>query len=85
MEGEAATAKEDAYVFTNNDHVLNGLRLAINSDEPAISAADVLITFFAASKPPRCITIDRNGSLSDWPDGCFDAMERALMKLLTRP
>ena len=59
-------------VETHSDHVLNGVRVAA-AVEQLLSTADVAIHFFgAAGASVTEITLDGNGSLSDWPPGFFD-------------
>lgn len=73
-------------IETHSDHVLNGLRLAVKKE--LIKSENLIIHFF--NKPPRNVTdpahvfsvwVDRNGNLSEWPDGFFDQSEVDLAKL----
>ena len=59
-------------VETHSDHVLNGVRIAVASEQ-LLSADDVAIHFFgAAGAGATEITLNGNGGLSVWPPGFFD-------------
>ena len=63
-------------VETHSDHVLNGVRIAVASEQ-LLSVDDVAIHFFgAAGADVTEINLNGNGGLSVWPTGFFDqAME----------
>lgn len=79
----AATGRQ-IFLETHSDHVINGIRLAVNNG--FISANQVYINFF---KPPEVsdfatvipIRIRENGRLDQWPEGFFDQIENDLSKL----
>lgn len=59
-------------IETHSDHVLNGVRVAVAAEQ-LLSSDDVAIHFFsAAGAGVTEITLNGNGSLSDWPSGFFD-------------
>lgn len=70
-------------VETHSDHVLNGIRRSVASDK-VIPADDVAILFFGATTPPTHIEITATGSMSTWPEGFFDQIERDLGALNRR-
>ncbi|AEI67311.1 hypothetical protein LILAB_27120 [Corallococcus macrosporus] len=81
-----AAAGVQLAIETHSDHVLNGIRIAVQSG--AISSENVAIHFF--SPPPQMDTdpaqvtsptIDSAGNLSDWPQGFFDQGEKDLARL----
>lgn len=68
-------------LFTNNDHFLNGVRLACK--KALIHPDNVTIYEYTESdkpKLPAVIGIDKKGRLSKWPT-CFTAIEDALCQL----
>lgn len=70
-------------VETHSDHVLNGLRRSVAS-ENVIEADDVAILFFGATALPTPIEMTPKGSMSNWPEGFFDQIERDLGALNRR-
>lgn len=72
------------FVETHSDHVLNGIRLAVK--DKLIAPTDV--KFFYVDRPKggdrsTCaeIGVGADGSLSAWPKGFFDQIERDLSQL----
>ena len=73
-------------VETHSDHFLNGARLAVR--ERTIPSHDVGVLFFnppprAKNDPEHIIApaLDKNGNLSEWPQGFFDQAEIDLSML----
>ena len=72
----------DTYrVFTNNDHYLNGIRLAIK--DGTLDPSKVDIQFFNDRGDHIQLFIAKNGTISHWPRGFFDAWDDALNDLLS--
>lgn len=75
---------EVLYVFTNNDHYLNGVRLACLKGR--INYENVLVRYFSSPTEhvpdPAAIdsSVTKGGRLSSWP-ACFCALEDALCQL----
>jgi len=84
--GMLAASGVQILIETHSDHVLNGVRLAINQGK--LSPIQVAIHFFN-SRPRSCDEpahvmspqIDKNGNLSEWPGGFFDQAEKDLAAL----
>lgn len=78
---QMAAAGSRILVETHSDHLLNGVRLAIR--EGRIAPQDVSVYFFSAQAESRVtrLSFDRNGSVSDWPEGFFDQSEKDLAAL----
>ena len=67
---------------SHSDHLLNGVRLAVR--EGLLRPQDATIHFFGQPDDAPAITtvaIDKNGAISDWPEGFFDQTERDLATL----
>jgi ABC-type ATPase involved in cell division len=78
---QMAAAGTQILVESHSDHVLNGIRIAVR--EGVIDPAKVAIYFFA-SRPDAQVTrlaLDRNGTVSNWPEGFFDQSEKDLANL----
>lgn len=72
-------------VESHSDHLLNGIRLAVRRG--LVSVDDVQLHFCTREAGSRgsvflSPSMDKNGRLSDWPDGFFDEWERLLMELV---
>lgn len=71
-------------IETHSDHILNGVRLAVN--ENIIPSESVGIHFFENHNQPTTKVIspqiDENGNLSEWPEGFFDQTDKDLGKLI---
>ena len=77
--GQMAGAGLQIFLETHSDHLLNGIRLAVR--DRLLSPADVTLHYFDAEETRNQVTslaIDKNGAISDWPDGFFDQAERDL-------
>lgn len=76
-----AAAGSQIVIETHSDHVLNGIRVSVR--EGLIDPAQVTIYFFTNLPEPQIIrlSIDKNGTISDWPDGFFDQSEKDLANL----
>jgi predicted ATPase len=76
-------------IETHSDHVLNGVRVAVKQEK--IKNADVAIYYFdrasiaSTSQHESVITtvnIDKNGELSEYPNGLLDEWSSQLYKLI---
>jgi predicted ATPase len=81
----AAAAGIQILVETHSDHVLNGIRLAVQGRKAV--PADVALyhsKWELGGKSPSLtlLTVDETGRLLQWPEGFFDEMERSLDRLL---
>jgi predicted ATPase len=83
MLAKFAAAGVQVIVESHSDHLLNGVRLAVK--EGLLNPQDLAIHFFAGATPGGhgvvSPVIDREGRLSDWPEGFFDQSERDLAHL----
>ncbi len=74
-------------IFTNNDHFLNGIRVAIMKvNRPIVRtyfylAEEIEVLFYEKEGHHQSLLMNSRGKLSSWPPGFFDAIENALMKL----
>lgn len=74
-------------IETHSDHVLNGIRVAVR--DGVLGGNQVAIHFFKdnQTRADRYIApivspkVDREGNLSEWPEGFFDQSENDLAKL----
>ena len=67
---------------SHSDHLLNGVRLAVR--DGLLKPNDATIHFFNRRDEVPSVTtvaIDKNGAISDWPEGFFDQTERDLAML----
>ena len=67
---------------SHSDHLLNGVRLAVR--DGLLEPNDAIIHFFGRLDQVPSVTtlaVDRNGAVSDWPEGFFDQTERDLATL----
>jgi predicted ATPase len=83
----AASAGVQIVAETHSDHALNGVRLSVQSGK--LEPDSVAIHFFSRTEEhgqTRLVkaspAVDRNGRISDWPDGFFDEWDSALAQLL---
>lgn len=77
--GRMAGAGLQIFVETHSDHLLNGVRLAVR--DGLVKPDDVALHFFGqGGKVGQATTLalDRNGAVSDWPEGFFDQAENDL-------
>lgn len=82
---QASAAGIQILIETHSDHVLNGIRLAVQGRKAASSNVALYHSRWElGGKSPSLtlLTIDENGKLSEWPEGFFDEMERSLDRLL---
>lgn len=81
----AAAAGVQVILETHSDHVLDGARLAVRN---GLLASDDSIFHFLHQKNGQTVrrtpTIDRDGRLSEWPEGFFD-QHRRNAALLAKP
>jgi len=78
-------------IETHSDHVLNGVRLAVQNkkiahDKVAVhffARPDVTTTQVTSTDSSHIVSplIDSQGNLSEWPDGFFDQSEKDLARL----
>ena len=83
----AAAAGIQVVVETHSDHVLNGIRVAVN--DGAVQPEDVAIHYFSrvedgerAHSRVESPAIDRDGRIDHWPEGFFDEWDKSLDRLL---
>ena len=81
----AAAGGVQVIVETHSDHILNGIRLAVR--DQAIAPHEVALyhsawSSGATSPEVTMVEVDRNGKLSEWPEGFFDEIERSLDRLI---
>ncbi|VEN72524.1 conserved hypothetical protein [Candidatus Desulfarcum epimagneticum] len=77
-----AAAGVQVMIETHSDHVINGIRLAVRDQD--IPPEKVAIHFFGhLDASPRAISplIDRQGNLSEWPEGFCDQSEKDYARL----
>ena len=88
---QIAAAGVQVIIETHSDHVLNGVRLAVQNNKVApdkvavhfFTHPDVTSTKVTATESSRVVSplIDFQGNLSEWPDGFFDQSEKDLARL----
>ena len=73
-----AAAGVQVVIETHSDHILNGVRLAVRDN--VVSPDQTAIYFFryptTDSSRVMAPLIDKEGNLSEWPDGFFDQSEK---------
>lgn len=77
--GQMAGAGLQIFVETHSDHLLNGIRLAVR--DGLVKPDNVALHFFGQGGKVGQVTtlaLDRNGAVSDWPEGFFDQAENDL-------
>ncbi|TAN65234.1 MAG: DUF3696 domain-containing protein [Methylobacter sp.] len=84
--GVLAASGVQILIETHSDHVLNGVRLAINQGK--LLPTQAAIHFFnprprSSDEAAHVMSpqIDKNGNLSEWPSGFFDQAEKDLSTL----
>lgn len=80
--GQMAGAGLQIFVETHSDHLLNGVRLAVR--DSLVRPHEVTLHFFGQDGVVGRVTtleVDRNGAVSDWPEGFFDQAENDLALL----
>ncbi len=85
--GLAAKTGAQIFVETHSDHILNGIRVAVKQTQ--ISKDLVNILYFDKITNEKesytnihTLTVDKNGTLSDEPEGMLDEWGNQLLKLL---
>ncbi len=81
----ASAAGIQILLETHSDHVLNGIRLAVQGQKVDPSKVALYHSKWEAGGSSPSLTllnIDENGRLSQWPEGFFDEIERSLDQLL---
>ena len=77
--GQMAGAGLQIFIETHSDHLVNGVRLAVR--DGLVKPDDVALHFFGQGGNVGQVTtlaLDRNGAVSDWPEGFFDQAENDL-------
>ena len=77
--GQMAGAGLQVFVETHSDHLLSGVRLAVR--DGLVGPDDVALHFVGQDGVAGRVTtlaVDKNGALSDWPEGFFDQAENDL-------
>ncbi len=77
--GQMAGAGLQIFVETHSDHLLSGVRLAVR--DGLVQPDDVALHFVGQGGVPGQVTtlaVDKNGAVSDWPEGFFDQAENDL-------
>ena len=77
--GQMAGAGLQIFVETHSDHLLSGIRLAVK--DGLLQPDDVALHFVGQGGVPGQVTtlaVDKNGTVSDWPEGFFDQAENDL-------
>jgi len=87
MLATAAGAGVQVLVETHSDHLLNGIRLAVNRGVLDPDAVAIFAFDRPACDPSHDVRIvrpkiDRHGKIDPWPDGFFDQTEKMLFELL---
>ncbi|AFY93088.1 AAA family ATPase [Chamaesiphon minutus] len=83
----AAARGVQIIVETHNDHLFNGIRVAVHGGQIKPEAVGMFY-FKAVERQGRRVIdvasprIDRNGRIDRWPDGFFDQFEKDLDQLL---
>lgn len=78
---QATRVKQDWGVMTCSDHIVNGVRLAVKRG--LIDPATVDIEFHGDGLTGiHHLKVDRNGSISYYPDGFMDTWNEVLMELM---
>jgi len=77
--GQMAGAGLQIFVETHSDHLLSGVRLAVR--DGLVQPDDVALHFVGQNGVAGQVTtlaVDKNGAVSDWPEGFFDQAENDL-------
>ena len=76
---QMAGAGLQVFVETHSDHLLSGVRLAVR--EGLVRPDDVALHFVGqggVAGQVMTLAVDKNGAVSDWPEGFFDQAENDL-------
>jgi predicted ATPase len=83
----AAIGGVQTIIETHSDHVLNGIRVAINKYKKYSRLVNLF--YFERdkfdNKHSTCVVsprIDNNGRINNWPEGFFDEWDKSIMQLL---
>lgn len=83
MLGKFASSGLQIIIESHSDHILNGIRLSVQSDD--IKNNKVGVLFFAghssSSHGINSLNIDKDAKIDRWPDGFFDQAEIDLRTL----
>jgi predicted ATPase len=81
---EVASAGVQVIIETHSDHILNGIRLAVNKE--IIEPEQTCFHYFQRNQEGKSIVttpkINKKGRMDDWPDGFFDEWDKALFELV---
>lgn len=81
---EVASAGVQVILETHSDHVLNGIRLAVNKE--ILEPEKTCFHYFQRNQEGKSIVttpkINKKGRMDDWPDGFFDEWDKALFELV---
>ena len=81
---EVASAGVQVIIETHSDHILNGIRLAVNKE--IIEPEQTCFHYFQRNREGKSIVttpkINKKGRMDDWPDGFFDEWDKALFELV---
>ena len=69
---------------THSEHIVNGIRRAAMKEQIKINQEDINIYFMSPEKmgESKLITIDNDGSLSDFPVDFFDQSRQDLLEII---
>ena len=83
LAARAAKAGVQALVETHSDHFMDGVRIAVR--DGLIEPSDVAFHYFRRDGNRSVVSspqVDKDGRLSEWPEGFFDQHEENLARLL---
>ena len=83
LAARAAKAGVQAFVETHSDHFMDGVRIAVR--DGLIEPSDVAFHYFERDGNRSVVSspqVDKDGRLSEWPEGFFDQHEENLARLL---
>lgn len=79
-----STQNVQVIVETHSDHFIDGVRIASKEIDELLNSNISIKYFIKENGQPsiyRNINVEANGSLSEWPDGFFDQMQKNLFRL----
>ena len=80
----ATLAGVQVIVETHSDHFLDGVRIAVR--DGLITPEQIAVHYFTRADNATTVSsprVDKDGRLSEWPEGFFDQHEENLIRLLT--
>ena len=83
LAARAAIAGVQVFVETHSDHFMDGVRIAVR--DGLIEPNDVAFHYFERDGNRSVVSspqVDKDGRLSEWPEGFFDQHEENLARLL---